>query len=89
MDLLLGQKSSLSLSGNVVYTPYWKRSTEATTEAFDNANQLDSLFNSLNLTKDDKINANLSVGYDHQGEKERNSLYCYIIPIMMEIVLRM
>lgn len=69
LDLLLGQKSSLSLSGNVVYTPYWKRSTEATTEAFDNANQLDSLFNSLNLTKDDKINANLSVGYDHQGEK--------------------
>lgn len=30
---------------------------------------MDSLFNSLNLTKDDKINANLSVGYDHQGEK--------------------
>ncbi|WP_274476403.1 outer membrane beta-barrel family protein [Mangrovimonas aestuarii] len=56
-------KNELNFSANTNYTPYWKRSTQTATQA------IDSSFNSLNNTNDNKLNLALNLDYSHQSNK--------------------
>ena len=62
-DYFINNKSTFSISGNASITPYWKRETNAFTQA------LDSTFSSLNNTEDNKLNIALNADYVYKSSK--------------------
>ena len=62
-DYLINDNNTFSISGNGNITPYWKRTTNSITQA------IDSTFNSLNKTEDDKLNLALNADYIYESDK--------------------
>ncbi len=62
-DYLINDNNTFSISGNGNITPYWKRTTNSITQA------VDSTFNSLNKTEDDKLNLALNADYIYESDK--------------------
>ncbi len=63
-DYFIDDKNTFSISGNANILPYWKRSTNSFTQA------IDSTFNSLNNTNDDKFNIAVNADYVYESKND-------------------
>ncbi|RZV57980.1 MAG: TonB-dependent receptor, partial [Flavobacteriaceae bacterium] len=61
-DYDIDDKNTFSISANGLLTPFWRRDTEAITEA------IDSSFTSLNITDDDILNIGANADYMYRSE---------------------
>ncbi len=62
-DYDINERNTFSISANGLLTPYWRRNTDAFTEA------VDSSFTSLNRTDDDIFNIGMNADYNYTSEK--------------------
>lgn len=62
-DYYINDKNTLSLSSNVLLTPYYKYRTQNNTAVFDDSSDLLSSFTANTLSRDDKHNLGFDVDY--------------------------
>lgn len=66
IDFLLDEKNTLTVSSNMLWTPYFKYKIDNNTSVFDANNVFESRFEADNLSMDDKYNLGFDVDYVHQ-----------------------
>ncbi|MCX7548787.1 TonB-dependent receptor [Xanthomarina sp. F1114] len=66
IDFLLDEKNTITISSNMLWTPYFKYKINNHTNVYDANNVFESRFESDNLSKDDKYNLGFDVDYVHQ-----------------------
>ncbi|MCX7551273.1 TonB-dependent receptor domain-containing protein [Xanthomarina sp. F2636L] len=66
LDFLLDEKNTLSVSSNMLWTPYFKYKIDNNTSVFDANNVFQSRFEADNLSNDDKYNLGFDLDYVHK-----------------------
>ena len=69
VDFLLNENNTLSVSSNMLWTPYFKYKLDNNTDIFDANNDFQSRFEADNLSNDDKYNLGFDLDYVHQFTK--------------------
>ncbi|MFL0352836.1 TonB-dependent receptor domain-containing protein [Xanthomarina sp. GH4-25] len=69
LDFLLNENNTLSVSSNMLWTPYFKYKLDNNTNIFNANNEFQSRFEADNLTNDDKYNLGFDLDYLHQFSK--------------------
>ncbi|GGG37072.1 TonB-dependent receptor [Bizionia arctica] len=66
IDFLLNEKNTLSVSSNILWTPYFEYKIHNNTNVYNAANVFQSRFEADNLSTDDKYNLGFDLDYVHQ-----------------------
>ena len=69
VDFLLNENNTLSLSSNMLWTPYFKYKINNNTNVYDTNNVFQSRFEADNLSRDDRYNLGFNVDFTHQFKK--------------------
>ena len=70
LDYFIDDRSTLSISSNILFTPYFKRFTKGETAISDSSFSLTERFESENLSRDDKHNLGFDLDYVHSFKNE-------------------
>lgn len=74
LDYFIDDRNTLSISSNILFTPYFKRLTKGKTNISDNSFNLIEKFESINQTLDDKHNLGFDLDYKHNFKNEAKLL---------------
>lgn len=66
LDFLLNENNTLSMSSNMLWTPYFKYVLDNNTSVYDASNVFQSRFEADNLSNDEKYNLGFDIDYLHQ-----------------------